>query len=486
MVLKVYRREVIAGILLLALLSIPLQCSLRSGSTMPGYVRVMALCLQRNDRACLKLFDGAVNPDNGALRYALLAGPLVLSPLSLKRLSPALTDEGIRFFQEGDWAMALESFQASLQIDRAAGDLPGAATGLGNIARVLERVGNLPKAQEAYREASELRGRLRDSRGQTLMLNGLGKLALQAGHYDDARTLLRQSLEISQRERFLDTARIALITLERVEERVNRPWEALAVMKRLRMVEGELGRGETKNREFEILFRRERVLGLIAEQRRELEKSEEWLEMKQERLFFLFSLSVLLTLLVILLLKLLCHRRETNRLTEEFSRKDPLTGLFNRFGVLERIEFERALLRRKKAPFSLLLVNLDGFRSVNERFGFEEGDQVLRELAKAIRESLREDDKVGRLEGDKFLAVLPETSAEGAAQAGEKIRRHVEVLSLSSQNEGFRAKLSLGLLTVEDPALCGEELIERADRVLYREREKGKSRLFFEGKTEKG
>ena len=145
------------------------------------------------------------------------------------------------------------------------------------MARVLERVGNLSKAEEAYRAAWELRGRLRDSRGQALMLNGLGKLALQSRRYGDARTLLHQSLEISQRERFQDTATMALITLERVEERGNRPWEALAVMKRLRRIEAEAGKGESRNREFEILFRRERVLGLIAEQRRELEKSDEWL-----------------------------------------------------------------------------------------------------------------------------------------------------------------------------------------------------------------
>ena len=475
MLLKVYRREVIAGVLLLTLLSVPLRSSLRDGSTMPGYVRVMALCLQRSDRACLQRFDGVEDLDDGTLRYALLGGPLSLSPLSLKRLSPALTEAGIRFFQEGDWVLALESFQASLQIDRATGDLPGTATGLGNMARVLERVGNLSKAEEAYREAWELRGRLRDSRGQALMLNGLGKLALQSRRYGDARTLLHQSLEISQRERFQDTATMALITLERVEERGNRPWEALAVMKRLRRIEAEAGKGEWRNREFEILFRRERVLGLIAEQRRELEKSEEWLEMKQERLFCLFSLSALLTLLVILLLKLLCHKRETTRLTEELSRRDPLTGLSNRFGMLERIEFERVRLRRKKVPFSLLLMNFDGFNSLNERFGFEEGDRVLREVAKALRENLREEDRVGRLEGNTFLAVLPETAAEGANEAGEKVRRHVENLAFFSRDEGYGVKLSLGIVAVEDSTLCAEELIETVDRVLCRGREKGKS-----------
>ena len=73
---------------------------------MPGYVRVMALCLQRSDRACLQRFDGVEDLDDGTLRYALLGGPLSLSPLSLKRLSPALTEAGIRFFQEGDWVLA--------------------------------------------------------------------------------------------------------------------------------------------------------------------------------------------------------------------------------------------------------------------------------------------------------------------------------------------------------------------------------------------
>ncbi|HPB55354.1 MAG TPA: diguanylate cyclase, partial [Candidatus Aminicenantes bacterium] len=118
-------------------------------------------------------------------------------------------------------------------------------------------------------------------------------------------------------------------------------------------------------------------------------------------------------------------QEETNRLTEELSRRDPLTGLSNRFGMLERIEFERVRLRRKKVPFSLLLMNFDGFNSLNERFGFEEGDRVLREVAKALRENLREEDRVGRLEGNTFLAVLPKTAAEGANEAGEKVRRHV-------------------------------------------------------------
>ncbi len=104
---------------------------------------------------------------------------------------------------------------------------------------------------------------------------------------------------------------------------------------------------------------------------------------------------------------------------------DPLTGVANRRGLGERIEYEVTRHSRLTHSFTVVVIDLDGFKLVNDRFGHHAGDELLRDVAAAMREAVRDQDTVARLGGDEFCVLAPETGREGADRLAEKVRAAV-------------------------------------------------------------
>jgi diguanylate cyclase (GGDEF)-like protein len=104
---------------------------------------------------------------------------------------------------------------------------------------------------------------------------------------------------------------------------------------------------------------------------------------------------------------------------------DPLTGLCNRRGLDERITYEVARHARERRRFAVIAIDLDGFKDVNDRFGHAAGDEVLRDVAGALADAVREQDTVARLGGDEFCVLAPETDRGGAAKLGMKLDRAI-------------------------------------------------------------
>jgi len=154
---------------------------------------------------------------------------------------------------------------------------------------------------------------------------------------------------------------------------------------------------------------------------------------------------------------------------------DGLTGLYihRYFQIQLEQEFLRA--RRYSRFFSLLMVDIDHFKSVNDTHGHQTGDAVLKEVAKILKYQTREIDMVARYGGEEMAIILPEASAEGALRAAEKIRATVERHTFSG---GLNLTVSIGAATVtkESPA-DKESLIKQADAALYRAKEEGRNRV---------
>jgi len=182
------------------------------------------------------------------------------------------------------------------------------------------------------------------------------------------------------------------------------------------------------------------------------------------------------------------HLRQTavsaQRKLQERARTDVLTGLYNRRGVLEMLERCRADRERHGRQFSVILGDLDRFKAINDRYGHETGDEVLRRTACAIVGTLRGGDSVGRWGGEEFLIALPGNDAETAAQVGQRVIeavRAVEAPARSSGRTGSRRRgpvvtISLGVATVVEGESL-DSLISRADHALYRAKRAGKDRL---------
>jgi diguanylate cyclase (GGDEF)-like protein len=138
---------------------------------------------------------------------------------------------------------------------------------------------------------------------------------------------------------------------------------------------------------------------------------------------------------------------------------DPLTGLGNRRMLDERLAYEVARHRRLRQRFAVLVFDLDGFKAVNDRFGHDAGDEVLREVAGALVEVVREQDTVVRLGGDEFCVLAPETGREGAAQLVARARRQLGGLGAGARAHPRHA----GAAVFPDDGQQAEALLAAAD-----------------------
>ena len=145
-----------------------------------------------------------------------------------------------------------------------------------------------------------------------------------------------------------------------------------------------------------------------------------------------------------------------------------------------RRETKRA--SRSGRPLSLLFLDLDGFKGVNDKHGHLCGSRALVEAAAVIRGSARETDVVARFGGDEFALVLPDTGAEGAFAVGERIRERIAAHQFLA-NEGLNLRLtaSVGVATLPDVAASADELVQAADSAMYQVKDRGKNGIQVAG-----
>jgi diguanylate cyclase (GGDEF)-like protein len=154
---------------------------------------------------------------------------------------------------------------------------------------------------------------------------------------------------------------------------------------------------------------------------------------------------------------------------------DLLTGLLNRRGFFEATGALMAKNKPKLAPVSVLAFDLDHFKSVNDRFGHDGGDAVLKMFATVVRRTMRSSDIVGRIGGEEFLAVLSGTIAE-AGIAAERVRSALEVAAVAPDSPQIPVTVSIGV-AYGLPTVPVEVLIARADAALYRAKGNGRNRV---------
>lgn len=151
---------------------------------------------------------------------------------------------------------------------------------------------------------------------------------------------------------------------------------------------------------------------------------------------------------------------------------DPLTGLPNRRALTTELEREHALARRGRPPFSVLLLDVDHFKRVNDERGHAAGDQVLEEIAARLRARARTSDFVGRWGGEEFLVVAPDTSMHGAVALAEGLRRALSEAPILLDSGPLRVTASVGVAAWERETV--DQLLGRADQALYEAKEAGR------------
>ncbi|MEX1159045.1 MAG: sensor domain-containing diguanylate cyclase [Thermomicrobiales bacterium] len=161
------------------------------------------------------------------------------------------------------------------------------------------------------------------------------------------------------------------------------------------------------------------------------------------------------------------ERARLHEALRERADTDGLTGVLNHRAILETLDAEIARTRRGGPPLSILMIDLDGFKQVNDTRGHQSGDQVLRETAAFLRSSVREIDQVGRYGGDEFLLILPQTDATGARQAASRLLDLADDSSVTIDGVDFPIQLSAGIATTADDGATRQELLAAADTRMY-------------------
>ena len=144
-----------------------------------------------------------------------------------------------------------------------------------------------------------------------------------------------------------------------------------------------------------------------------------------------------------------CRLEERNEELKQLAAHDELTGLANRRELQRLMEVELARMRRYGHPSSLLLIDLDHFKQVNDRLGHPRGDVLLQQMAALLAERLRSSDHVGRWGGEEFLAVLPHTDEADAITAAEQLRREVAGELFEVEGESLRITVSIGVAEID-------------------------------------
>ncbi len=156
--------------------------------------------------------------------------------------------------------------------------------------------------------------------------------------------------------------------------------------------------------------------------------------------------------------------------------RDALTGLYNYGYFKEALHYEVEKSRRYKTPLSLLFLDIDDFKRVNDTLGHLKGDKIMRQVAAILKKGIRQADLLCRYGGDEFVMLLSQTPPDQAMVLAERLRQRIAQSSMNRLEQGLKITVSIGVAGLE-PEMSTESLIKEADEAHYRAKQAGKNRV---------
>ncbi|KTC87433.1 MULTISPECIES: GGDEF domain-containing response regulator [Legionella] len=166
-----------------------------------------------------------------------------------------------------------------------------------------------------------------------------------------------------------------------------------------------------------------------------------------------------------------------------YMRTDSLTGLLNHSSILAQLEIEIARAKQRKGPLTLIMIDIDHFKEINDRYGHPVGDRVLKQLSNLFLMYLRNQDIIGRYGGEEFLLILPGTFPQDGITICDELRIHFNLYPFKEQNLEFNATFSAGITYLKNGESEAVSLIKEADKALYQAKNQGRNCIVLSNKN---
>jgi len=183
--------------------------------------------------------------------------------------------------------------------------------------------------------------------------------------------------------------------------------------------------------------------------------------------------------------KALLQVQHANHELQRLAATDPLTGAANRRHFMERFHAEISRAQRQASPLSVLAMDLDYFKTINDRYGHPAGDEVLKTFVDRVRNELRPTDIVGRFGGEEFVVMLPGAADSAAECVAERLRRRVEQMHIAIDGKTLQVTVSIGFAQFGQDGQTSVELLKVVDERLYRAKTQGRNRIVGRKQTDR-
>lgn len=423
-------------------------------------------------------------------------------------LSSALGSYATLLNDLGEATLALDTARRALAIDERRGDRQGIALERLESARALISLKRWEQAEAEIDSALRLGESMRQADVQGRALLYRGDLAKSRGNLNAAESAYGKSLEHLTRTQLKPQLHAAYRAMEELLDRRGAVGQALAYARQRAGLREEL-LGVTAARRLAVLElkqareRAERQVELLR-----LDNSVKALKLQTETLRRKVGIATIASLFVLLVLvfwrwreakhtaKILVHknaeiseqdkalRAANQRLTEKSEElhraatTDPLTALSNRGHVMKQMIEAFDSHKARGARMSLLLIDLDRFKSINDSLGHQFGDRVLIAAARILRDEMRDGDPLGRYGGEEFVAALPGIGADEAALIAERLRHGIQSKMRTMEDREIGMTTSIGLAELQEVGVVSlSALIAAADEALYRAKDNGRNRI---------
>jgi diguanylate cyclase (GGDEF)-like protein len=397
---------------------------------------------------------------------------------------------GLCFLHGNDLAVAFDFLERALVDTRDLGAVPLVSIALDGLANAHLAMGNFAEALEHARNSVELSAANGIELNRTDALCTYADALVSMGRTEEALVQAERAESVARERRIARGQAEALRRRGDILRRLGRQAEAVEVLSRAVATADEVG-------VVQLRYRANHDLAMVFEEMGLWEKAfshfQAFHELKEAAATFEADMK-LRTLTALQRVESArrdaeYHRNrseelereveERRRVQEELERlaiTDPLTGLYNRRRFFEILDVEIGRSRRYPRPLSVLMIDVDHFKNVNDLLGHRAGDAALEAVARRIESGLRDSDTACRYGGEEFAVLMPETSLADAAVAAERLRRIVSDEPIFAGGNGFRVTVSIGLACRADGE-SAESVIERSDEALYRAKDLGRNRV---------